>query len=94
MKEHFFKIDRKELIFVLCFIVMLAVLAVVPTGFERQIYFHSEGVRASVLTVDNSAAYSNGLIKQGGQSCQIRIESGSHKGEITTGTNLYIGKME
>ncbi len=88
------KIDKKEVIFVLLFVAILAVLAILPTGFERQIYFHSEGVRASVLTVDNSAAYSNGLIKQGGQSCQIRIESGSHKGEVTKGTNLYIGKME
>ena len=94
MKDHFFKIDRKELIFVLLFVAVLTVLAVIPTGFEKQIYFHSEGVRSTVLTVDNSAAYNNGLIRQGGQSCDIRIESGSLKGEVTRGTNLYIGKME
>ncbi len=78
----------------LCFIAVLATLAVIPTGFEKQIYYHSEGARATVLTVDNSSVYSNGLIQQGGQTCEIRIESGSHKGEVTRGTNLYIGKME
>ncbi len=96
MKKHSFKIkiDRKELIFMLCFIAVLATLAVIPTGFEKQIYYHSEGARATVMTVDNSSVYSNGLIQQGGQTCEIRIESGSHKGEVTRGTNLYIGKME
>ncbi len=88
------RINKKELIFVLLFIVVLGILAALPTGFEQQIYYHSEGVRATVLSVDNSAAYNNGLILQGGQRCLIRIDSGSHKGEEVHGTNLYMGKME
>ena len=95
IKEHFFKKpDKKELIFVLIFIAVLAVLSIIPTGFEKQIYYHSEGVRATVLTVDNSSSYNNGLLLQGGQFCEIRIESGTHKGKVTRGSNLYIGKLE
>ena len=76
------------------FIVILAVLTAIPTGFEKQIYYHSEGVRATVLSVDNSGAYNNGLITQGEQNCVIRIESGNKKGEEAPATNLYIGKLE
>jgi uncharacterized membrane protein len=88
------RFSRKEAVFVIVFVIILAILAILPTGFEKQIYFHSEGVKAKVLTVDDSATYNNGLIKQGGQSCSIRILTGSHKGDVVTGTNLYIGKME
>lgn len=94
MKNHLARISRKEAVFVFVFIIVLAILAVFPTGFEKQIYFHSEGVKAEVLSVDNSGTYNNGLIKQGGQDCMLRILSGSHKGEIVKGTNLYIGKLE
>lgn len=88
------RISRKEAVFVLVFVIILAILAILPTGFEKQIYFHSEGVKAKVVTVDDSGTYNNGLIKQGGQSCSIKILTGSHKGDTVTGTNLYIGKME
>lgn len=95
MKKGIIKhIGRKEAAFVLVFIIVLASLAGLPTGFEKQIYYHSEGVKAKVLSVDNSGTYNTGLIKQGGQSCSLKILSGSHKGEITKGTNLYIGKLE
>ncbi len=95
LKDNFFKKpDKKELFFVLIFIALLAVLSIIPTGFEKQIYYHAEGVRATVLTVDNSASYNNGLLLQGGQFCEIRIEAGAHKGEVTRGSNLYIGKLE
>ena len=94
MKKLFNKINRKELAFVLLFIVVLTILIALPTGFEKQIYYHSEGVRATVLNVDNSGAYSNGLITQGEQACEIRIESGSQKGVETQAVNLYIGKLE
>lgn len=88
------KINRKELVFVLVFACLLAALYLMPTGFEKQIYINSEGVRATVLTVDNSGVYNTGLIKQGAQQCMIRIETGEHKGEEVEATNLYSGKLE
>jgi len=88
------KTNRKEALFVILFVCILAVLAVLPTGYEKQIYFHSEGVKAQVLDVDNSGTYSNGLIKQGAQNCTILIKSGKYKGTETRGVNLYTGKLE
>jgi Predicted multitransmembrane protein len=90
----FKKANRKEAVFVLVFILMLAALAMLPTGFEKQIYFNCEGAKAKVISVNNSGTQSTGLIKQGGQSCLIEIQTGSHKGEKVEAVNLYIGKME
>ncbi|MGL4374683.1 MAG: hypothetical protein ACRCS6_12895, partial [Turicibacter sp.] len=70
------KIDRKEVIFITIFIGILAFLAVIPTGFEKQIYVNSEGVKAKVISTDNSGMYTTGLITQGDQNCVIEIFSG------------------
>ncbi len=86
--------DRKNLIVAGVFAGLLILLALMPTGFERQIYYNSEGVWATVLTVDNSGVYNTGLVKQGAQQCKIRIETGGHKGEVVDATNLYSGKLE
>lgn len=99
MKEFILKINRKaikkkEIVFVFLFVCVLIVLALMPTGFEKQIYLHSEGVRADVTDVDNSGVYNNGLITQGAQNCTLKIESGSHKGEVAVGTNYFTGKLE
>ncbi len=94
MKNVFKKINKKEAVFVSLFVLILTVLALFPTGFEKQIYINSEGVRAKVTAVNNEGTYSTGLIKQGAQSCTILILSGEHKGETAEATNLYVGKME
>ena len=86
--------DRKELCFVLAFVLVLIAIMLIPTGFEKQMYVNAEGVKAKVLAVDNSGVYNTGLIRQGGQLCTIRIESGRHKGEEVQATNLFTGKLE
>lgn len=88
------KADRKEYVFILVFLALIAILVWMPTGFEKQIYLNAEGVCATVVSADNDSRYFNGLIKQGGQICSIRVETGSHRGETTSGQNLYTGKME
>lgn len=94
MLSRFKNIPRKEWIFVGVFVVLVILLVIWPTGYEKQMYVHSEGVLATVTDVDNSGRYFNGLVKQGGQSVTVRIESGKMKGQTATGQNLYIGKME
>ncbi len=94
MKKLLSRINKKEAVFILVFACLLAVLALIPTGFEKQIYINSEGVKARVISADDSGVYSTGLIKQGAQDCWILIESGSHKGEEVQATNLYSGKLE
>ncbi len=88
------KPNKKEAIFVAVFICLLAALCLIPTGFEKQIYLNSEGVRATVLSVDNAGVYNTGLITQGAQDCMIRIETGEHRDEVVKATNLYSGKLE
>lgn len=86
--------NKKEIIFVTVFIIILGVLIFLPTGFEKQIYLNAEGVKAKVISVDNSTVYNTGLMKQGEESCIIQIKSGKHKGEVATGINLFQGKIE
>ena len=88
------KADRKEIGICVVFLVLTICLCLMPTGFEKQIYLNAQGIRAEVLSVDNSAVYTTGLIKQGDQRCLIRIKSGSHKGAEVDAVNLYTGKLE
>lgn len=93
-RVHSMRFNRKELTFTLVFMAMIALLLVMDTGFEKQIYLNSEGVRARVVSVNNEGVYNTGLLKQGAQSCVIEILSGSHKGETVPATNFYTGKLE
>ena len=86
--------NRKEIGVCLVFLAMAIFLCLIPTGFEKQIYLNAEGVRAEVLSIDNSGVFSTGLIKQGDQLCTIRIKNGSHKGEELRAVNLFTGKLE
>jgi uncharacterized membrane protein len=88
------KFKKKELIFTLLFIAVIVVLALIPTGFARQIYVNSEGARARVLAVDNAGIYVNGIIQQGDQGCTIEILTGAHKGEVSEAINMLVGKMD
>ncbi|MDN5315046.1 MAG: hypothetical protein PWP10_3796 [Clostridiales bacterium] len=55
-------INKKEMIITLVMIILIVILLILPTGFAKQIYVNSQGVRAKVLEVDNSAIYSNGIV--------------------------------
>lgn len=90
----FQKIDRKQVVFILVFMLALMIIGWMPTGFEKQIYKNSEGVKAQVITVNNSSLYQTGIISQGDQWCEIEILSGSHKGERVEAMNLLTGKLE
>ena len=70
------KINRKECVMIGVFIVLLALLWWIPTGFQKQIYVNSEGVKAKVVEVNNKGVYSTGMIQQGDQRCTIEILEG------------------
>ena len=76
------------------FIVLLTILILIPTGFEKQIYVNAEGVKAKVISINNSGVYNTGIINQGDQSVTIEIQTGTHKGEVVEGKNLLTGKLE
>ncbi|AMC09651.1 hypothetical protein AT726_01020 [Turicibacter sp. H121] len=86
--------NRKECVMIGVFIVLLALLWWIPTGFQKQIYVNSEGVKAKVVEVNNKGVYSTGMIQQGDQRCTIEILEGEHKGQQVEGMNLLTGKLE
>lgn len=87
-------LNRKEIVFVSVFVVLLAILWFLPTGYEQQIYINSSQVKATVVSVNNRGVYTTGLINQGDQRCEIEILNGPHKGEMVEGINLLTGKLE
>jgi len=87
-------VNKKEIIYVLVVIAFIIILSTIQTGFDKQIYFNSEGVRAKVISADNSTIHSIGLVNQGEQRCLIEIETGSHKGNRIEAVNLFTGKYE
>lgn len=94
MKDIFKNIDKKRVVFVTVFLIFIYIMVIIPTGFEKQIYINSEGVQATVISVDNSSIYKTGMISQGEQRCLIEIQTGLHKGKQIEGINLFSGKLE
>ncbi|PHV70811.1 hypothetical protein CS063_08575 [Sporanaerobium hydrogeniformans] len=84
----------KNRVFSLVCLTLIVALMLVPTGFEKQMYFNAEAVKAEVLSTNESTIYETGLIKQGAQTCQIRIMQGRYKGVEVEATNLLTGKLE
>lgn len=87
-------LKNKNVIFSIVCLVLIAILLVIPTGFEKQIYVNAEGVKAKVISTNESAVYSNGLLKQGTQTANIEILQGTHKGEQVEATNFLTGQLE
>ena len=84
---------RREWIMAVIALVAIAVLSILPTGFEKQIYFRSESVAAEILDLNNNAVYSVGMFKQGEQRARIRILNGKSKGQEVDGVNLLNGSL-
>ncbi|MGX4599656.1 YibE/F family protein [Faecalimicrobium sp. JNUCC 81] len=87
-------LHNKNIIFSIICIISIGILLLIPTGFEKQIYTNAEGVKAQVLSTDESAIYDTGLIKQGDQICEVEILSGDFKGKKVRAVNLLTGSLE
>ncbi len=86
--------DRKDIIFIILFIIMGIILILIPTGFERDIYYNAKGEKARVLSTDDSTVIQTGLFRQGEQRCTVEILSGEHKGEVREAVNLLSGSLK
>lgn len=91
--KSIFKVNRKEISFIFTLLVLLIILLLLPTGFDKQEYIFTEGVRAKVLSVDNSNIINTGLFRQGDQGVTIEIETGSYKGQIVKANNMLTGSL-
>lgn len=79
--------------FVAC--VLLAVLLVIPTGYEDAvIYAGTDKCKAEVISVNDDNVISTGLIRSGEQECIVRLLGGKFKGQEADAYNLLSGSLE
>lgn len=78
----------------LVYIALFIFLMLIPTGFERTIYYNAEGAVARVISVDDSTVFNTGLFKQGEERLVVEILSGTHKGIEIEAVNMLNGSLE
>ncbi len=78
----------------LIYILLGVVLMLVPTGFQKAIYYNAEGAVALVLNTDNSTLYNNGYFRVGEERLEVRILTGSHKGLESDAVNMLSGSLD
>ena len=95
MKRVFFQKKNSILLMIVIGMIMTAILAVLPTGYEDAlIYQDMERATAEIIDIDNSAIKSSGLIQSGEQSCTLKIQTGKFKDQEMTGVNFLSGSLE
>lgn len=95
MKRVFFQKKNSILLMIVIGMIMTAILAVLPTGYEDAlIYQDMERATAEIIDIDNSAIKSSSLIQSGEQSCTLKIQTGKFKGQEMTGVNFLSGSLE
>lgn len=76
-------------------ILIMAILMVLPTGYEDAvIYKGTDKVKAKVVSTDESTVKSSGLIQSGEQFCEVELLGGKFKGKTTRAVNMLSGSLE
>ena len=76
-------------------IVMIVILAAIPTGYEDAVIYKESDRCVGVITkTDESKVMSSGLIQSGEQECELELTSGKFKGQTVTGVNFLSGSLE
>ena len=92
MKRKLF--DRTSLSTMIIGLVLILILLLIPTGYEDAINykddFRAVGV---VVSTDNSAIMSSGLIQFGEQTCVVRIKDGEFAGQEIEAVNFLSGSL-
>lgn len=83
----------KESAFICIFVVLSLILLLIPTGFQKSIYFNAEGAVAKVVATDDSTIIDTGLFRQGEQLVDLQILSGKHEGKMLKGVNMLSGSL-
>lgn len=74
---------------------LIALLLVLPTGFEGNRVFQESDIRpALVLSTDESTVIDTGLVRSGEQRCQLEVLSGPFRGKRAEGRNMLNGSLE
>lgn len=80
---------------VIASILLLAILILLPTGYEGAvIYKGTDRCAARVLSVNNDRIFDSGLIRSGEQTCKVKLLGGKFKNQVAEGINLLNGSLE
>jgi uncharacterized membrane protein len=87
--------NRRDLAFVLGSFLLTVLFFIIPTGYEGASQTAgSERARGKVLEVNNERVLRIGPVKQGEQQLEVEIRSGKFKGQVFSGSNNLMGKIE
>ena len=76
-------------------VLLIVILIALPSGYEDAvIYQGTDKVKAKVLSTDESAVRSSGLIQSGEQYCEVELLEGKFKGDETRAVNMLSGSLE
>ena len=94
MKFHAPTLSRQTHGPVLAALILLAVLLVLPTGYEEALVYQSaDRVRAAVLSTDESTIIDTGLVRSGEQRCTVRLLGGQFEGRTVDAVNRLNGSL-
>ncbi|MDR1972268.1 MAG: YibE/F family protein [Treponema sp.] len=86
---------RRDIIFVLASFLLTLLFFALPTGFEGASQTAgSLRARGKIIKVNNERLLNIGPVKQGEQQLEVEIRSGPFKGEVFSGSNNLMGKIE
>lgn len=86
--------EHPTLLPVLLALLLLVVLALLPTGYEgARTYKSADRVKALVLETDESDIVDTGLVRSGEQRCRVRLLGGRFSGQETDAVNRLNGSL-
>jgi uncharacterized membrane protein len=87
--------NKRDRIFALVSILCTIICVVLPTGFEGSaIPGGAKLARGKIIEVNNEKVKITGPVKQGEQQLEVEIHSGPFKGQVFSGSNNLMGKIE
>lgn len=91
----FFKRQNFVLLTTIFGLIVIGILICLPTGYEDAlIYQGTERAVGTVVSTDNSAIITSGLIQSGEQLCTLEIGNGIFAGQVLEGVNFLSGSLE
>lgn len=76
-------------------LLLIAILLLLPTGFEGALQYQQADRCAALATaVDDSAIIDTGLVRSGEQRCTLELLGGRFEGQTITGVNMLNGSLE
>ncbi|MDR2194599.1 MAG: YibE/F family protein [Treponema sp.] len=87
--------NKRDGVFALVSVISVIICLALPTGFEGSAAAGGvKPARGRIIDVNNERVKITGPVKQGEQQLEVEIRSGPFKGQVFSGSNNLMGKME